>query len=117
MIRRPPRSTHFPYTTLFRSREAEGSTPSGNIQGRVAGAQGSFEPSVVWISSFEELSATRGPIASYDHQCQRLASLSESERMSLARGVTGTKFVELEALLKHLASPVVSRRSFVRVLG
>src|SRR3712207_7058080 len=26
MIRRPPRSTLFPYTTLFRSREAQGAT-------------------------------------------------------------------------------------------
>src|SRR5438270_10705612 len=27
MIRRPPRSTLFPYTTLFRSRKTSGSTP------------------------------------------------------------------------------------------
>src|SRR2546430_7748851 len=27
MIRRPPRSTLFPYTTLFRSRQGEGSVP------------------------------------------------------------------------------------------
>src|SRR5258708_23993461 len=31
MIRRPPRSTLFPYTTLFRSREA---AVSGNVEGR-----------------------------------------------------------------------------------
>src|SRR5438034_7558234 len=29
MIRRPPRSTLFPYTTLFRSRTSPGSSPSG----------------------------------------------------------------------------------------
>src|SRR3990170_7893465 len=29
MIRRPPRSTLFPYTTLFRSRPAPGSSPAG----------------------------------------------------------------------------------------
>src|SRR2546429_1711655 len=28
MIRRPPRSTLFPYTTLFRSRQADGATGS-----------------------------------------------------------------------------------------
>src|SRR3989449_8609317 len=33
MIRRPPRSTLFPYTTLFRSRECEGNPPP---RGRVA---------------------------------------------------------------------------------
>src|SRR2546430_10144341 len=30
MIRRPPRSTLFPYTTLFRSFRAEGSRPMGS---------------------------------------------------------------------------------------
>src|SRR2546422_2189805 len=30
MIRRPPRSTLFPYTTLFRSRESQQSLPSGH---------------------------------------------------------------------------------------
>src|SRR2546430_5177114 len=30
MIRRPPRSTLFPYTTLFRSREPHGSPPGTN---------------------------------------------------------------------------------------
>src|SRR3712207_6980794 len=34
MIRRPPRSTLFPYTTLFRSWTAEGSIPPGG-SGRV----------------------------------------------------------------------------------
>src|SRR5437016_10726601 len=35
MIRRPPRSTLFPYTTLFRSDSGNGS-PSGNIIGTMA---------------------------------------------------------------------------------
>src|SRR2546426_2883797 len=39
MIRRPPRSTLFPYTTLFRSRRpARGVRPSGEGQGRERGA-------------------------------------------------------------------------------
>src|SRR3712207_6857846 len=33
MIRRPPRSTLFPYTTLFRSQEAEGSLLPGQDTG------------------------------------------------------------------------------------
>src|SRR2546428_7659622 len=32
MIRRPPRSTLFPYTTLFRSRE-HGQSPAGSVPG------------------------------------------------------------------------------------
>src|SRR2546430_10943558 len=47
MIRRPPRSTLFPYTTLFRSRAEEGEQPSGprerqaehGIEPRVAGGE------------------------------------------------------------------------------
>src|SRR2546430_12574559 len=37
MIRRPPRSTLFPYTTLFRSRPA--SAPSENVVIRTAGSR------------------------------------------------------------------------------
>src|SRR5256885_10697241 len=42
MIRRPPRSTLFPYTTLFRSRSPRGRTPSPRDAGprrRSVGAQ------------------------------------------------------------------------------
>src|SRR2546426_7572257 len=38
MIRRPPRSTLFPYTTLFRSRGARRQAPGGD--GRRAGREG-----------------------------------------------------------------------------
>src|SRR2546430_5671051 len=34
MIRRPPRSTLFPYTTLFRSNPATSNSPDFNIHGR-----------------------------------------------------------------------------------
>src|SRR3712207_8101043 len=34
MIRRPPRSTLFPYTTLFRSRKTEGAWPVQQSTGR-----------------------------------------------------------------------------------
>src|SRR3989442_13753583 len=39
MIRRPPRSTLFPYTTLFRS-EGPGGAPSGHSHGLRAGGAG-----------------------------------------------------------------------------
>src|SRR5258708_17525410 len=38
MIRRPPRSTLFPYTTLFRSNNAGGITSAGSIAGATTGA-------------------------------------------------------------------------------
>src|SRR3712207_7892363 len=36
MIRRPPRSTLFPYTTLFRSGQRPGRRPHGQLRGRAA---------------------------------------------------------------------------------
>src|SRR5438105_12708440 len=47
MIRRPPRSTLFPYTTLFRSGEASlgGSTPSSSRNSRIAAVSGSSSTS------------------------------------------------------------------------
>src|SRR3712207_8202522 len=37
MIRRPPRSTLFPYTTLFRSRDASGNFSAGTITAALNG--------------------------------------------------------------------------------
>src|SRR3712207_6964223 len=37
MIRRPPRSTLFPYTTLFRSKDAGGYAPTIGVLGTVMG--------------------------------------------------------------------------------
>src|SRR5467141_32849 len=39
MRRRPPRSTLFPYTTLFRSKRAEPATPSASAGGALRGAR------------------------------------------------------------------------------
>src|SRR3712207_7985246 len=46
MIRRPPRSTLFPYTTLFRSRGGQARSADGHVEGVVqapAGAHGGAE--------------------------------------------------------------------------
>src|SRR5215217_6638208 len=48
MIRRPPRSTLFPYTTLFRSRGLDGDPDPGTLQGErpeTDGAHGEDAPS------------------------------------------------------------------------
>src|SRR3712207_7357236 len=46
MIRRPPRSTLFPYTTLFRS--TEGSVPPGNAQDPVIRPHVKSSPAFRW---------------------------------------------------------------------
>src|SRR5256885_10045333 len=48
MIRRPPRSTLFPYTTLFRSRRRGSSAPGASPSGRGGGVRAS-RPSVPCI--------------------------------------------------------------------
>src|SRR2546430_3662735 len=48
MIRRPPRSTLFPYTTLFRSPRAHARRPGGRArQGRDAGGPGAGAPAAL----------------------------------------------------------------------
>src|SRR5258705_4785774 len=42
MIRRPPRSTLFPYTTLFRSMVADDSRKTATFEGKVVLTQGSL---------------------------------------------------------------------------
>src|SRR2546429_4509429 len=39
MIRRPPRSTLFPYTTLFRSKDADAAAAANRLDGRPSAAQ------------------------------------------------------------------------------
>src|SRR5262245_66473660 len=46
MIRRPPRSTLFPYTTLFRSRRSVGRILSVKLRG----VSGWLEPSEPWLA-------------------------------------------------------------------
>src|SRR3712207_7268763 len=44
MIRRPPRSTLFPYTTLFRSGDPAGVCPEGALRARHRGGPGARRP-------------------------------------------------------------------------
>src|SRR5262245_62948664 len=44
MIRRPPRSTLFPYTTLFRSRQGAGRKSRPHLRGLHAGVVGRVRP-------------------------------------------------------------------------
>src|SRR5256886_9345119 len=47
MIRRPPRSTLFPYTTLFRSRDVDGLAPrlpQGGVVRGIVGERGAIVP-------------------------------------------------------------------------
>src|SRR5947207_14803550 len=55
LIRRPPRSTLFPYTTLFRSRVADGGAPVGEDLVQLVGVgRGELRPDREEIARSEE---------------------------------------------------------------
>src|SRR2546429_4442295 len=60
MIRRPPRSTLFPYTTLFRSQFREARHPGAQLgMVRVWRAAGRGKPTLVWGASGLDRKSTR----------------------------------------------------------
>src|SRR2546426_5148343 len=60
MIRRPPRSTLFPYTTLFRSREAAGRIGAQPVLGRSGRPEAGVLPPRLRAGSDAPRRATRG---------------------------------------------------------
>src|SRR2546422_7142800 len=59
MIRRPPRSTLFPYTTLFRSREVAQREPEGDDLAERRGEDRARDPAYLAVAA-EESGAGRG---------------------------------------------------------
>src|SRR2546426_5701160 len=83
MIRRPPRSTLFPYTTLFRSGQAAGAAAAGDA--RAAGATGA-EAETALAEIPEALRARRDSLVQAWRE-ETLAALDQalSETAALAR--------------------------------
>src|SRR5256885_4112022 len=77
MIRRPPRSTLFPYTTLFRSRNpASSARPSGGVAWlwRPAILRSKPIPGVRGLRSFQELRALGSPVWRSEEHTSELQS-------------------------------------------
>src|SRR5256885_11177664 len=91
MIRRPPRSTLFPYTTLFRSI-------------RHVSGQRRVEPDDVCRALHELASALDLTRIGFDRQLQRLAELWEVKR----RGVDVLKFADDEGRSEEHTSELQS---------
>src|SRR5438270_6508299 len=70
MIRRPPRSTLFPYTTLFRSKGND----KGKVEGLVGYARRNFLVPVPVVPSFEVLNAHLEQRCLEDRKSTRLNS-------------------------------------------
>src|SRR5690625_6549950 len=60
MIRRPPRSTLFPYTTLFRSVDAGGAGPRGRRGDRLAAARSPGRTGSARVGTGRRRAAPRG---------------------------------------------------------
>src|SRR5260370_28024225 len=56
MIRRPPRSTLFPYTTLFRSRTSGNQGLSRNVSFLITASGGGLSTKRRWVSSVSRIS-------------------------------------------------------------
>src|SRR5687767_15640477 len=64
MIRRPPRSTLFPYTTLFRSTNVQTYTPQyGYFELRARGVNTSANHAALWMIGYEDSPERSGEIA------------------------------------------------------
>src|SRR2546427_4491008 len=82
MIRRPPRSTLFPYTTLFRSRE------SATIGDRIA--QGERESQDLEVRSAEfnrERDTHTGALAAFEQQIDRKSTRLNSSHSQISYAV------------------------------
>src|SRR5256885_5400726 len=87
MIRRPPRSTLFPYTTLFRSVLSTGSTAK-RVQEQAGGqGKGALAEALGRIAELEaELARTRDQL--HDAEAENLQRRAERARPDLLQGAT-----------------------------
>src|SRR2546425_2513644 len=83
MIRRPPRSTLFPYTTLFRSSELRSTAPEGKL--KIGGSTRGDEFDGGFLSGWiGELGEEDGRIIRAAHVLQKRSEEHTSELQSLA---------------------------------
>src|SRR2546422_11018288 len=90
MIRRPPRSTLFPYTTLFRSQEYEQRKPPGTLRMALMGASLEMGWGVADGETFENLvedqlnrEARKGPFRLYEILNFAVAAYSLPQQLTI----------------------------------
>src|SRR3712207_8260219 len=90
MIRRPPRSTLFPYTTLFRSTAEDGLRPGagvdvGGVEGRDAGVERGADAGVRGV--LLDLAAVGQPVAVGDRGGDRKSTRLNSSHANISYAV------------------------------
>src|SRR5258708_26011801 len=104
MIRRPPRSTLFPYTTLFRSRHYADSWTSGQASGCAAAG------SLAWIAR-KSLNASSASVERWSHAYSLILSAVRHISSLSARARTA----DITATTARARSALLSRASTSRV--
>src|SRR2546430_11002276 len=99
MIRRPPRSTLFPYTTLFRSDVKDSAAPSGNVTGTGAGRRGPVGRTPSSPNSFEPQQRSEEHTSELQSQSNLVCRLL-LEKKKIDRGYTTPSAYEY-ALAAH----------------
>src|SRR5256885_10939329 len=100
MIRRPPRSTLFPYTTLFRSDPAAGRLPAGAGRGihlHRAAAPVAYRPDLVSGG----LAAVPSPAALPGHRRDRKSTRLNSSHLVISYAVFCLKKKNIRATLDY----------------
>src|SRR2546422_7190009 len=102
MIRRPPRSTLFPYTTLFRSRCARLFAPGGRAApsrgGPDSGRSASCVPRPPGSETAGDTRAGKPPSRSEEHNSEHQSPLHLVFRLLLEKKKAGYETIEEEAL-------------------
>src|SRR5260370_29247263 len=94
MIRRPPRSTLFPYTTLFRSEFPANYYPWLRL--------GSDRCTVVWLSVTDSLDTIdRGISRSEEHTSELQSHLNLVCRLLLEKKKKANTLIDIELLKEH----------------
>src|SRR2546427_7423106 len=81
MIRRPPRSTLFPYTTLFRSRRRSKSTPLPRRVGPLA-PKASASSAVIFATPFVRIIQIGFPVSRFSYSSRSEEHTSELQSQS-----------------------------------
>src|SRR5258708_35578026 len=106
MIRRPPRSTLFPYTTLFRSRFCNNAP--GNIYSRFTNPTGTaFQERLAALEGAQACSATASGMAAL--QATAMAALKAGDHVGWSSGVFGAPVQFVSTSLSDLLDEACSQ--------
>src|SRR2546430_14633625 len=109
MIRRPPRSTLFPYTTLFRSAEHEATDPLGIFDGPAGERARHFDHALLGVAAIHAERMYLEQLAAevlVDAAARAAAALRQRGSLGLRRALPVVQVVEHGGTVRHGAEQV-----------